>query len=735
MKIRTTFQHIAFAVMIIIGTVPTTVFANAIPVAPNIMLNPDVELADAANSPLNWTQNSWGNNSASLLYANTGYSGSHSLTTTIASRTDGDAKWVPDPVTVVSGQSYTYTDYYNASVGTELDVQFTDSTGAVTYAYLAQEPASATYQMATATVLVPANVTKLSVLHILAAVGTLNTDAFSLTTTTAPTPVTPPIPDPSGNLILNPSFETSTPSGSPASWSQGGYGNNTAQFNYATTGQSGSRSASVQVTNYVSGDAKWVADPVAVAPNNNYTYSDYYQSTVTSRVVVGFVDVNNVVTYYELPSAQASTSWSLYQQSFIVPAGTVKAAVYHLLAQNGSLSIDSVSLKAVPPVNISGIIPNASLEQASLSNSGQPYGWSSSKWGSNTAQFDYIVTDGHNSSRSAKVIVSNYVSGDAKWYFDPIDSLTVGQTYRFSAWYKTNTQPQVVASYVTSSGVTQYFSMPTPLVAATAATTWQQYNSSFSLPSGATHFSVFMLLSSNGWLQVDDYAITPYQPVGFNRALVSLTFDDGWQGTYIDGLPILNKYGFTSTQYIISGKINTGNGYMTSSQIRALKASGNEIASHTVSHYDLTSLSLSSIDYQLSQSKSTIQKLFGTDTAINFATPYGSYDAKVLTEVKKYYKSHRSTDSGYNSKDGFDAYNIRVQNVNQTTTASQVSEWTQKAIADKTWLVLVYHSIDLSGDAYATSPLNLDNELSLLKTSGVKVETVNQALDEITPQL
>lgn len=735
MNSRTIFRQIAFAIIIIFNTIPATVFADTLPPALNILLNPSVEQADAANSPLNWKQNNWGNNIAALSYATTGYSGSHSLTTAMTSRTDGDAKWVPDPVTVIPGQSYTYADYYNASVGTELDVQFTDNSGAVTYAFLAQVPSSTTWQLATATLLVPANVTKLSVLHILAAVGTLSTDAFSMITATAPTPVPPPIPDPSGNLILNPSFETVAPTGSPVSWAQGGYGNNTAQFSYATTGQSGSRSVSIQVTNYVSGDAKWVADPVAVAPDKNYTYSDYYQSTATSRIVVSYIDVNNVVSYYELPPAPAATSWSLYQQSFTPPVGMVKVVIYHLLSQNGSLAIDSISLKALPPIGTSGMIPNASLEQPSLSNSGLPFGWSSSKWGSSTAQFDYITADGHNSSRSAKVTVSNYTSGDAKWYFDPVDSLTVGQTYSFSAWYKTNTQPQVVASYVTDSGITQYFSMPTPLATTTAATTWQQYKSSFSLPTGATHFSVFMLLSSNGWLQVDDYAITPYQPVGFNRALVSLTFDDGWQSIYTAGLPILNKYGFTSTQYIISGKINTGNGYMTTSQISALKASGSEIASHTVSHYDLTSLSVSSIDYQLSQSKTTIQKLFGTDTALNFATPYGSYNAKVLTEVKKYYKSHRSTDSGYNSKDGFDAYNIMVQNVNQTTSASQVSAWVQKAIADKTWLVLVYHSIDLTGDAYATAPANLDSQLALVKASGVKVETVNQALGEITAQL
>ena len=55
--------------------------------------------------------------------------------------------------------------------------------------------------------------------------------------------------------------------------------------------------------------------------------------------------------------------------------------------------------------------------------------------------------------------------------------------------------------------------------------------------------------------------------------------------------------------------------------------------------------------------------------------------------------------------------------------------------AGQTWLVLVYHNVDSSGDQYGVTPANLDAELSNIKKSGVSVQTMAQAIREVTPQL
>ncbi len=49
--------------------------------------------------------------------------------------------------------------------------------------------------------------------------------------------------------------------------------------------------------------------------------------------------------------------------------------------------------------------------------------------------------------------------------------------------------------------------------------------------------TVYHFIKQNGTLTTDNYSLKPYTPDGFNRALVSLTFDDGYASTYDNGLP------------------------------------------------------------------------------------------------------------------------------------------------------------------------------------------------------
>lgn len=378
-------------------------------------------------------------------------------------------------------------------------------------------------------------------------------------------------------------------------------------------------------------------------------------------------------------------------------------------------------------------IANPSAETAA--SNGTPTDWISSYWGANDAAFSY-ANDGHTDSHSLKTQITSYTDGDAKWYFTPLRTLTPGGQYSFSAWYKTNTQPHVVVDYTDAANADYYFNLTNPLPSADSATTWQQYNGTFDVPTNATSVTVFFLISSAGWLQTDDFQIAPYTPVGFSEPIISLTFDDGWLSIYTNGLQLLQQYNLVSTQYIISGLLNTSQ-YMTTAMVQAFQSAGSEIASHTVTHPDLTQLNSTQLATELGSSQTTLRQLFGSNVAADFATPYGTYNGTVLTATKQYYQSHRSTDAGFNSKDNFDPYNIRVQNVETDTTPAEVAAWVAKAKADKAWLVLVFHQVSDSAnpDDYAVSPANLNTELANIKASGVQVETISQALAEINNQL
>lgn len=217
-------------------------------------------------------------------------------------------------------------------------------------------------------------------------------------------------------------------------------------------------------------------------------------------------------------------------------------------------------------------------------------------------------------------------------------------------------------------------------------------------------------------------------------AMISVTLDDAWASQFTNALPILNKYGVPATMYVHSDAVNAP-GNMSQAEIQAFADRGDEIASHTVSHTDLTTLTPAQLDTELAQSKAALKEMFGPNAAVDFASPFGAHNPTTTAAVKKYYASQRNTDEGYNSPSAPDTDNILVQNVVETTTALDVQGWINTAKNSNTWLVLVYHEVGakLGGDAYNTDTAVFDAHMAAVKNSGLPMVTVRQALSGSTP--
>lgn len=378
------------------------------------------------------------------------------------------------------------------------------------------------------------------------------------------------------------------------------------------------------------------------------------------------------------------------------------------------------------------LIPNPSVETPNTTNNTLPQSWLKGGWGTNKATFSYLTT-GYDGSRSLQIQLTSYTSGDAKWYFAPI-AVQPGTTYSFSNYYKSTVSTQVVAQF--KSGTTYTYQA---LGNAPASTSWRQFSSNFVVPANVSQVTIFHLIKSVGTLTTDKFSLTPLTSSNFNRPLLSITFDDGYSGVYTYASPLLQQYGFLTTQYIIINGIGK-NAYMSLAQIKALQAQGHEIGSHTVSHPRLADISSTQLQTELSQSKTQLETWLGVPVT-NLAYPYGSYNAAVKTATAKYYSSGRSVEVGYNSKSNFDPYNIRVQKIANTTTTAQIAQWIAQAKATNTWLVLTYHSVSPnttnppSGIQYNITPSQLENQLAAIKASGITVMTMQQALGEIKPQL
>ena len=126
-----------------------------------------------------------------------------------------------------------------------------------------------------------------------------------------------------------------------------------------------------------------------------------------------------------------------------------------------------------------------------------------------------------------------------------------------------------------------------------------------------------------------------------NNKVVILNFDDAYKTQYTNAKPILDKYGYKATFYIICNDVGT-NGYLSWEDIAALYNDGNDIGSHTMNHEDLSKTSKKETQYEIGESKQCFLD-HGINTT-SFAYPFngGSDEAAVINTVAKYYNIART---------------------------------------------------------------------------------------------
>lgn len=189
----------------------------------NLVANPGAE-SSISGVPTAWTANKWGSNTSTLSYLTTGHTGGRSLDIKTTRYTSGDAKWMFAPVSVTPNTSYTFSNWYKSNVSTNFNLVVTATTGAVSYIYQGDQPASSSWRQAKYTFTTPASAAKVSFHHYLRRVGQLTTDDYSLvsnatapTPSPTPTPTSSPTPTPTPTLSPSPSpTPTLTPTMSPS---------------------------------------------------------------------------------------------------------------------------------------------------------------------------------------------------------------------------------------------------------------------------------------------------------------------------------------------------------------------------------------------------------------------------------------------------------------------------------------------------------------------------------------
>jgi peptidoglycan/xylan/chitin deacetylase (PgdA/CDA1 family) len=155
----------------------------------------------------------------------------------------------------------------------------------------------------------------------------------------------------------------------------------------------------------------------------------------------------------------------------------------------------------------------------------------------------------------------------------------------------------------------------------------------------------------------------------FPYGTVVITFDDGFEDNYLNAFPVMAKYNFPATIFLITGYVGEKEGYMNWDQVRVMIANGISFGGHTRNNVYLPSLTDNAkLWEEISGSKKDIEQATGS-VVDHFCYPIGGFNDNIKNTVKKAgYKGACTTNRGndrYN-KDVFEINRVKITNSDTT---------------------------------------------------------------------
>ena len=182
-------------------------------------------------------------------------------------------------------------------------------------------------------------------------------------------------------------------------------------------------------------------------------------------------------------------------------------------------------------------------------------------------------------------------------------------------------------------------------------------------PKSFDHQMKFLYKHGYHVISLHDFVKGHRRGLAFQRNTVVITFDDGYEDSYANAYPILKKFDFSATAFVITDKIGTP-GFLTWAQVKEMDDNDFSVEAHTRTHAYLPDLSLEAAREEIVGSKRILEQKLGHKIK-HFAYPSGGFTEETQTLVKQAgYKAAFTTNRGRDifNRDMYALRRIRPKN-------------------------------------------------------------------------
>jgi len=166
------------------------------------------------------------------------------------------------------------------------------------------------------------------------------------------------------------------------------------------------------------------------------------------------------------------------------------------------------------------------------------------------------------------------------------------------------------------------------------------------------YFQMF-LLKILGYKGLSMRELEPYIQGKKSDRVVGITFDDGYLNNLKNAAPILKKFNFTATCYLVSEFLGKSNLWdkskgisqkplMTVDEVKEWLDFGMDIGAHTQTHVDLKLATTDEAEREINLCKSDLEDKFDV-SIVDFCYPFGRFDDSICNIVERAGYSTAST--------------------------------------------------------------------------------------------